>query len=402
MKPFLFIARHFPPEAGGGVQRAAKMAKYLVEHGYMARVLAAPARGAQDPSLVAELPAEVEIHRLPVAIGARSSEWAKVVKLGRPRRSLIQYALLGDEGLADLPEAVTRGLGLSQNAAAIVATSLPFSSIAAGAIVARRSRLPLVADLRDPWAFAPRDRAASEMHRYGARRLEEWALDRAAAISIVTESMREHLPKSAADRAVVVPNGFDPADFEVPEEPRGGQTFRVVYAGSLYGARRPEPILSALKNLEAPAKKAGKPLDIVIAGSTFEHDAALRDSGLPIEIRGYRPHREVISLLKSADLILVIVGVEAADRHAPSGKLYEAIAAGPPVIAWAPVDGEASAVLSSTGAGLAVENEAQLFEAASAVLDGALEVKPLAERKLAAYDRRTSAKKLARILDALT
>ncbi len=56
--------------------------------------------------------------------------------------------------------------------------------------------------------------------------------------------------------------------------------------------------------------------------------------GLPLTLGGYLPHKKATALLRSADALLVLVGVEPADRHAPSGKLYEAIAAGPPVIAW--------------------------------------------------------------------
>lgn len=400
MKHVVFIARQFPPQGGGGVQRAAKLAKYLVEHGYAARVIAAPPIGVQDHELLEELPVEVEVHRLPAALGARSGKWARAIKLGRARKALLRSLFFADEGFADLAETVALGLSQAHKAVAVIATSPPFSSIVAGAIIARRTRLPLIADLRDPWAYAPRARFLGALQHDAAKGIEDWALELASAVLCVSEPMRAHLSPKVATRAQVVPNGFDPADFSGEPEIRGEQTFRVVYAGSLYGARNPRPVLEVLRTLVP----ADRPLEVVIAGAAHEHAPELARAGLKLELRGYRPHKEVTALLRSADAILVIVGVEAADKHAPSGKLYEAIAAGPPVIAWAPKDGEAARILRETRAGIAAETPEELQAAFVAALEGRLEISTLAERapSLVQYDRRTAAAQVARLLDRLS
>ena len=62
----LLISYTFPPTGGSGVQRAAKLVKYLPAVGWQVEVLAA---GHQrfpwsDPSLMADLPTDTRVHRV--------------------------------------------------------------------------------------------------------------------------------------------------------------------------------------------------------------------------------------------------------------------------------------------------------------------------------------------------
>ncbi|RYD49224.1 MAG: hypothetical protein EOP83_25415, partial [Verrucomicrobiaceae bacterium] len=71
MKKILFIAYHFPPAGGGGVQRSLKFVKYLPEAGYLPIVLTIEAPDGRrwtpkDQALMDEVPAEVEIHRVSI------------------------------------------------------------------------------------------------------------------------------------------------------------------------------------------------------------------------------------------------------------------------------------------------------------------------------------------------
>jgi glycosyltransferase involved in cell wall biosynthesis len=400
VRPFLLIARHFPPAAGGGVQRPAKLARYLVAEGWQPRVIAAPPFGPVDETLLSELPPEVEIDRLPVALAGRSLSFARKLRLGRLHRLITRQALLGDEGIGDLAETLGLALSKGRGAQAIVATSAPFSSVIAGALAAELLGLPLIADLRDPWAFAPAPNAASERHLRAMRRVESWALSRAEKVVIVTERMRPYIAPDQVTDAVLIPNGFDPADFRAPPEPRTQPSFRVAYAGSLYGTRRPEPLLEALQAVAPRCAEAGRPLELIVAGSTYEHESALRGAPIPIELRGYRTHAEAIALIRSADVVLVMVGTLDSDRLAASAKVYEAVAAGPPVIAWAPLDGEAAEVIARTGAGKTVADPKALEAALLEVLGGSAGVKPLPERSAALerYDRRVIAKRYAELL----
>ncbi|MFQ5496194.1 MAG: hypothetical protein ACE5EX_12540, partial [Phycisphaerae bacterium] len=61
----LMIAAAFPPAGGSGVQRSAKFARYLPRFGWQPLVWAAdtPDDAPSDPTLLADLPEQVVIHR---------------------------------------------------------------------------------------------------------------------------------------------------------------------------------------------------------------------------------------------------------------------------------------------------------------------------------------------------
>ena len=76
-KHALIIAYYFPPLGMGGVQRMAKLAKYLPSFGYDISVLTVKpiAYPAYDQSLLDELPAQVTIYR------SGSTDPARIAKL---------------------------------------------------------------------------------------------------------------------------------------------------------------------------------------------------------------------------------------------------------------------------------------------------------------------------------
>jgi glycosyltransferase involved in cell wall biosynthesis len=401
LRRFLLIARDFPPRSSGGVQRPSKLAKYAVERGWAARVLTAPAVEAKDPQLLAELPPEVEVHFLALAAGLRSRALARAIKLGRPWRHAVRLGLFGDESLADLAETVAAGVRLGRGCELVVGTHAPFSSVIAAGLVARALGVPFVADLRDPWAWAPRLSPPTEVHRAVMRRLETETLARADATVIVTEQMRPLISPVARSSAVVIPNGFDPEDLDVAPEPRRRDRFRVVYAGSLYGPRGPSALLDALERLAPRAAARDRPVELVIAGAPNEHAERLRAAPFTIELRGVRPHTEAVALLRSADAIAVLVGTEDADRHAASAKVYEAVAAGPPVVAWAPTDGEAAAVVEAVGAGWTATEADGLHAAFVEILESGGRGRARSEAGLRRFDRRTIAGDFCALFDRL-
>jgi len=74
------IAYYFPPLGMGGVQRMAKLAKYLPHYGYNVHVLTVrPIRyPAHDDTLLNELPEQVTIHRSGSSDPARISKFIPV------------------------------------------------------------------------------------------------------------------------------------------------------------------------------------------------------------------------------------------------------------------------------------------------------------------------------------
>src|SRR5579862_1794517 len=70
MKRLLFLAYHFPPVGGGGVQRSVKFVRYLPELGYEPVVITGPGGAGDrwtpsDETLFRELGGDLEVWRVP-------------------------------------------------------------------------------------------------------------------------------------------------------------------------------------------------------------------------------------------------------------------------------------------------------------------------------------------------
>ena len=218
----LMFAYFYPPLGGAGVQRSLKFSKYLLDFGIRPSVISADSSAyTQDRSLLPEVPAEIEVVRLPhtpalarlMALARRHGRARRVSAEPAPTRpdkagptgrwrdralrafSTLQYP---DDKAAWARHAEQAALRLMEHTPIdlVYSSSPPVSAHLAAMRVARHARVPWVADFRDMWTANP-DYTAPAWRRALDRRLESRLL--AAANGIITVS--EHLAATLADRA---------------------------------------------------------------------------------------------------------------------------------------------------------------------------------------------------------
>ena len=153
MRKILFIAYHFPPSGGGGVQRSLKFVKYLPGCGYDPLVLTAKPNNERrwtptDQALMDEVPESVKITSVSLP-----DEVHVPGKVERAARELL--GMRSRFGLTWMREAITAGLKIveQEKPELIFVTLSPFEGADAAAEISRRTGIPWVADLRDPWAL---------------------------------------------------------------------------------------------------------------------------------------------------------------------------------------------------------------------------------------------------------
>lgn len=363
------------------MQRPAKFVKYLSRFGWEITVVTTQAslcrelHGVQDPALLREIPAGVVIRRIesaerplepprgalgrgrldferrlatlaPVDLARRWPEPARLLR----RWWWARRAADPSQGWAErvAGELAVRG----ERWPLILATAPPCSSLLAAQTLARRWRVPFVADLRDPWCAGNR---ALSVRLFGHRRLEGSVLREAARTIVVTAGMRELYERAwpaCSGRLEVIENGVDLEEppWREPCRPASDR-FDVVYTGVLTEDRSPEPFFRAAGLAIAQSPEFARDLRIIIAGRigttrflARRHRAMAKEAGLRehLEEPGYLPHDEVIRLQRSAGLLLTIV---AGGTHIASGKSYEYVAAGRPILALTEPGGAATEVL---------------------------------------------------------
>lgn len=417
------VAYYFPPIGGAGTQRAAKLCRYLGEFGWSPSVVCADASGdgakrgvaAQflDENMTSsDLPAGLEVHR----IDADDPEaW-----LGRA---------------CDRLEALNRDVGLD----AILVTMSPFWL--AGIVREFGPRLPVIADLRDPWAL---DGVPTYRHWFQWKRdLRAMGQTLAAARQVVMNTPEaravalrtfEHLDP---DRVHAIPNGFDRADFEHarPAPRPEGARYVLVHTGTFLtrqavrrtglAARikqrfhyRPEPIRPIGRSV-GPLLEA---IDLVrrekpalMEGFRFVHvgnlDHATKSwidaspSRDLVESVGYLPHNESVGRLLGADaLFLHLHGLPPGHRsRIVPGKTYEYLASGRPILGALP-EGDARDLLAGRKRCVLADpcEPSSIARALERLIESGSEhaQSPLSDPELDAYDRREIARRMAGVLDA--
>jgi glycosyltransferase involved in cell wall biosynthesis len=272
--------------------------------------------------------------------------------------------------------AVRRLLG-ARSYDALVTTS-PYESVHAVGLAVRR-RCAWLADFRDGWRFEPHrppfPTAAQE--RLDAA-LERTVVRRADAVVAATEPIAVDFRERLGVEAAYVPNGWDPRlDVTLPDLGRPGSEegwVTIAHTGGLSGARGrdPRPFLRALAAFNA--RSDGSPrLRLVLAGRKSTADERLlaeADLGDAVHHLGLLDRAGAVALQRSADALLLLTGD---DRSEATGKLFEYLQAGRPILALAEGN-EAARIVTETRTGLTVapDDEAAIAAVLRRAAQGAL------------------------------
>lgn len=375
----LYLAYYYPPMGGAGVQRSLKFSKYFGDNGVQPVVLAAlDASYTSDPSLLQEVPASVPVHRIAhqaaiqrlVELRARwrghtaSGEGAAAPAAAAAGGTRLRDTLLAAYAALQFPDdkagwarrafAPARDIVREQKIDLIFSSGPPVSSHALAARLSKACGVPWVADYRDLWTDNPAY-AAPAWRRALDRRTEAAWLATAAGVVTVTPSLQRVMRQRVrADCPVaLIPNGYDEADFAAtPPAAREPGICRVVHAGTFYGHQSPLPLLAGAELLLATQPALAERLRLRFVGqigSRFEpvlDGFAARHPGV-LERTGLVGHQQSIAEMLAADLLLLVIGGGVAARGVLSGKVFEYLRAGPPVLLIGPTDGDAAQLLQA-------------------------------------------------------
>jgi glycosyltransferase involved in cell wall biosynthesis len=262
--------------------------------------------------------------------------------------------LLPDEGMPWSVTAVPTAIRLvrQEGIDAVITTSPPGSVHLVGAAAKRTTGARWVADLRDSLVAHPhRDHRrllvrAKEQGQHAVARLVSSQADAIVSVSdAIAEEMRVRNPHG---RVVTIANGADFDDFDGLVYRRSADRFRITHTGSFFGKRDPKPFLTALARVDGVvARFVGD-----FRSSDREWAANILDR---MELIPYAPHRRALELQRDSEaLLLLIPEADGRGRGVLSGKVFEYLAAGRPILALVPPDGAAAALLRATGAGVVV------------------------------------------------
>lgn len=373
-KHLLLLAYYFPPMGLSGVQRVSKLAKYLTRFGWDVTVVTARPRGyfAYDETLVDDLDGTgVEVIRTRSVDPTRLFRPKSVVGLpGEPKRRraslLTNLLFVPDNKLGWYPFACRAAskLHTERPVDAVLSSAPPYTAHLVGRSVSRHLGVPLVVDFRDDWVGNPRHEYPTPVHRGLHLRLESAVLRSAsAAITInelIADSLRRRCPVGAGTPSIhVIPQGYDPADFEGPQQYDHPLRRRMtlLYSGIFYDAQTPGPFLSGLRRAIQilPEMRDSVAADFVglVPADFHERVQAVQLEDV-VRYHGYESHERVVGRLAIADVLWFTIGRRPGAEAISTGKLYEYFGSRRPVLGLVP-DGVARNDLERYAAGLVAD-----------------------------------------------
>jgi hypothetical protein len=298
-------------------------------------------------------------------------------------------------------------LSRAQRYAVVISSGPPHMAHLAGVRVARRTGIPLVVDMRDPWSMVQRlsDTSLSPTWLRFARKYEARAVESAALVTMNTETacaaMRSRYP-AFADRIEVIRNGSDDEPLPTVEK---DAVFRIRFAGSIYLDRDPRLLFRAAARVIRELGLTSQDLAIEFVGDvdrfagTPTRDIAAQEGIAEfVSIGAPLPRREVLAFLVGATMLLSLP--QDSDYAIPA-KIYEYVK----MPAWLLVlahrgsataqvlDGSEASVLDPAD----VDGIAALLR--QRVEDFRRGVRPVAVGRDGRFDRSVQSAKLLRLLD---
>jgi glycosyltransferase involved in cell wall biosynthesis len=383
----LLVAYFYPPCRDTGAHRPAAMAKWLRRLGHRVTVLTTSAYGDGDPAAEEGVVRSADLQRIRARLHGRDRVDALFdsdTYSGRPH-VLSRIVVPDPLAAAWAPFARRAALRLhSRERFDCAITSSPPESVHLVGRALQRRGVPWVADLRDGWTFEP---IRPEFPTAVQRRLDGWLerrwLGSADEVVCVSRPAAEDLRKRLGLDPKLIPNGWDPdldqpsAGTDAADRLLDPERISLVYTGRFgsYG-RDPTALVEALGLLARKHADAAAQLELVIAGPLTEEEARLMRTDVSparIVVAGTVPRGDALALQRRAGALLLLAS--ARRTQLLNFKLFEYLAAGPPILALA-AGTEAGRVVDEAG------GEAVPADHASAIV--------AALRRLAAGDLRPS------------
>lgn len=435
MKRVLIITYYWPPTAGSGVQRWLKMSKYLPEYGWQPVIYtpANPEASLTDESLLKDIGPEVEVVKHPILepysifnalagkgkkSGGKEGGAVNPINAVGHKSPLMRLSLwlranvfVPDPRCFWIRPSVRflRKYLREHPVDAVVSTGPPHSMHLIARQLHRKTGIPWTADFRDPWTrifyFKHLPLTRLSARRYAAMELS--VLREADQIVAVTDNMiRDFTEELGLDTAPenfhVVENGYDENDFKdiVPEELPG--RFNIVHTGLFSAEGNPRKLWKVLAGLCRELPGFAADMRLTFAGKTDSQILdSVREAGLEPYITdlGYVPHHKANRLQKAADLLLLPLREEPEAAGILTGKYFEYLAAGRPIVAFGPHDSVLERSLDNTRTGrlFGWDEETALREYISGLYTGNIRLEPDA-RAISAYTRRSLTGRIAGII----
>ena len=382
MNRVLIITYYWPPSGGSGVQRWLKMSKYLPKNGWQPVIYTADGAEypVEDMSLEKDIAPETEVLRHEIVepysfykkfLGINKDEKIKAgfINEGKRKSSWKENVSVWLRGNLFIPDArcwwirpsvkFLKKYLKSNPVDAIISTGPPHSMHLIAKKLHKKFNIPWIADFRDPWTDIDfyKDLRLTKWADRIHHRMEKSVLLSANEIVTVGNHCAQGLKKICGRDIKIITNGYDFNIDELNNYTKLTDKFTLSHIGIIGANRNPILFWEAIKELVQDDVFA-KSLNIRLIGQIDQSVIkSINDNGIGqfVEIIPYIPHSEVLEKQSESQVLLLFINNTPNAKSVLTGKLFEYMASGRPILSIGPSDGDTAAILQETQTGVNVD-----------------------------------------------
>jgi len=440
MKRVLIVSYYFPPQSYIGSLRLGKLAKYLPEYGWEPVVLTVdPERKnsgnflpvemscgrvirTRDFDMTNELKKMVHIdYSTSVFNLEEKMSQAKISKSQQAKIKALECVMWFVSQFVSFPDPQIGWYFIVKKyftnilkeceADILFTSSSPSSSHLIGRYLKGELNVPWVADFRDLWTQNHISRRIYPLWKV-EQKVEKNVLKMCDAVTTVSKPLAEQLLSFHGKPVSVVTNGFDEDDYDRMPLTKISETraFKIVYTGKIYPHKQdPSVLFRAVKDLlnEGFIRMCELEIDFFGRDASWAKRISY-NMGMEeiVNFRGLVPYNESIQRQTESDLLLLLEWTDNQARGVYTGKIFEYLGAGKPILAVGPKGGVVDELLKETGAGVLVSNheetKAMLKQWITLFRERGFIPYYGRDEIISKYSRRSQAKILAELFDNLT
>ena len=365
------------------------MSKYLPENGWQPVVYTADNAEypVEDKSLDSDVTPETEVIRQPIVepysfykkfLGIKKGEKVKAgfINEGAKKTGWKENLSVWVRGNFFIPDArcwwIKPSVKYLTNylkehpVDAMISTGPPHSMHLIARALHKKFNIPWVADFRDPWTDIDfyKDLKLTPWADRKHHRLERQVLTEATKVVTIGWDCAKGLENLGAKDVAVITNGYD---FDQPIVKVHHDTsmldqrtspFTMSHIGIIGANRNPETFWQAFADIVETRHGTSLPIRIRLIGQVDNSvlESIKRHSiEKYVEITPYIPHSQVLEEQQKSDVLLLFINNSPNAKGVLTGKLFEYLASGRPILCIGPEDGDSARILSETKTGVTVD-----------------------------------------------
>ena len=380
----LIITYYWPPSGGAGVQRWLKFSKYLRDYGWEPVIYTPenPEAPSIDDSLTQDIPEDIEVIKLPIVepysaykrfVGMKQGDKVNAGFLQEKEKpGFAENFAIWLRGNLFIPDARRFWINPSvkflkkylseKPVSAIVSTGPPHSMHMIAYHLHKKLNISWLADFRDPWTGIDfyhqlkLTKLADTLHHT----MEKKVLKSADSVVVVSNQMVTDFQALWEREYKLVTNGYDEQDFMPLSQDQLDTKFSISHIGSLNAARNPEMLWNVLARMAKENAAFAEALQIKLVGKVdINVLKSIAKFGLTKYLYrvDYLSHKDAMLEIQKSQVLLLLINNTPNAKGILTGKVFEYIGSGRPILCIGPENGDAAEILNESQAGQTADYE---------------------------------------------